>query len=163
MPQSEQHNNFASYAVDRAESITLITSLPIYGGECIENCDVAEEKVIFWQFSTGYQKSPKTALLSSVYGFHITVLCHAQCSHARLIRQVSQTNGQRVASSYKPVRSNAAERAKNAIFWLWVWLINSSFWVQNSHIIYGFHKQYLQLHKKRVLQSLLKKRKKTYL
>ena len=47
MPQSEQHNNFASYAVDRAESITLITSLPIYGGECIENCDVAEEKVIF--------------------------------------------------------------------------------------------------------------------
>ena len=63
MPQSKQHNNFASYAVDRAESITLITSLPIHGGECIENCDVAEEKVIFWQFSTGFKKSPKNSLV----------------------------------------------------------------------------------------------------
>ena len=48
IPQSEQHNNFASYAVDRTKSITLITSLPIFArGECVENCDVLEEKVIF--------------------------------------------------------------------------------------------------------------------
>ena len=92
---SGQHNNFASYAVHRAESKTLITSLPIYArGECVENCDVLEEKVIFWQFNTGHQKSPKTASSSSVYGSHITVLCHTQCSHAGLICQVSQTGGQ---------------------------------------------------------------------
>ena len=92
---SGQHNNFASYAVDRAESKTLITSLPIYArGECVENCDVLEEKVIFCQFNTGHQKLLKTALSSSVYGSHITVLCHAQYSHARLICQASQTGGQ---------------------------------------------------------------------
>ena len=50
---------------DWPTATTLITSLPIYArGECIENCDVLEENVIFWQFSTGYQKSPKTALSS---------------------------------------------------------------------------------------------------
>ena len=96
------------------ESMTLRTSLQIYARrECVENCDVWEEKVIFWQFGIGYQKSTKTALWSLAYGSHRTALWRAQYSHSNAIIRFNKQQDDRICIMLKKTAcSKGCSRAK---------------------------------------------------